>query len=235
MLDALRAEVLAANLALPRAGLVTLTWGNASGLDRARGLVVIKPTGVPYELLGAGDLVVVDLDGAVVEGALRPSSDTATHLALYKAFPAIGGVVHTHSTYAAAFAQAERPIPLLGTTHADFSPHAVPLARHLRPEEVASSYEASTAGILIEAVGTSGTDEVPAVLAPGHGPFIWGSSPAEALERAITLEEVAKMALATLQIGGGSAPLDPVVRDKHWSRKHGPGAYYGQPGGPPGR
>jgi len=232
VLDALRAEVLAANLALPAAGLVALTWGNASGLDRERGLVVIKPTGVAYDRLAAGDLVVVDLDGVVVEGVLRPSSDTPTHVALYRAFPAVGGIVHTHSTHAAAFAQAERPIPLLGTTHADFSPRAVPVARHLRPEEVAASYEASTADILIEALGEAGTDEVPAVLAPGHGPFVWGSSATEAVERAITLEEVARMAILTLALRPDAEMLDPVVRDKHWSRKHGPGAYYGQPDEP---
>ncbi len=234
MLEDLRVEVLEANLALPEAGLVQLTWGNASGLDPERGLVVIKPTGVDYALLVAEDLVVVDLEGRVVEGALRPSSDTPTHLALYRAFPALGGVVHTHSTHAAAFAQAEQPIPVLGTTHADFSPRPVPVARRLRPEEVSGNYERSTGDILIEAVGDAGTDEVPAVLAPGHGPFCWGSSATQAVERAITLEEVARMALYTLLIGAGTATLtdaaglDPVVRDKHWSRKHGPAAYYGQ-------
>ena len=233
MLEDLRDEVLAANLALSAAGLVRLTWGNVSGLDAERGLIVIKPTGVPYESMTAGDLVVVDLGGRVVEGSLRPSSDTPTHLALYRAFPGIGGVVHTHSTYAAAFAQAERPIPLLGTTHADFSPHPVPVARHLRPEEVSGSYEQSTGDILIEAIGEAGTDEVPAVLAPGHGPFCWGASAGEAVQLAITLEEVARMALYTLVIEADTASLDPVVRDKHWSRKHGPGAYYGQAAGSP--
>ncbi len=234
MLEELRAEVLAANLALPASGLVTLTFGNASGLDSERGLCVIKPTGVPYEELSAEDLVVVDLEGNVVEGRLRPSSDTPTHLALYRAFPELGGVVHTHSAHAAAFAQAQRPIPVLGTTHADFSPLAVPLARSLRAEEVLGSYEASTGDILIEAVGEAGTEEVPAVLAPGHGPFCWGSSAGEAVERAITLEEVARMALFTLLLAAtpvdlaAGLGLDSVVRDKHWSRKHGPGAYYGQ-------
>jgi L-ribulose-5-phosphate 4-epimerase len=233
VLDDLRAEVLAANLALPAAGLVSLTWGNVSGLDHERGLVVIKPTGVPYDAMGAGDLVVVDLGGTVVEGSLRPSSDTPTHLALYRAHPELGGVVHTHSTHAAAFAQAERPIPLLGTTHADFSPRPVPLARRLRPEEVSGSYEHSTGDILIEAIGSAGTDEVPAVLAPGHGPFCWGASPAHAVERAIILEEVARLALYTLLIEAEAPALDPAVRDKHWSRKHGPGAYYGQAAGGP--
>ncbi len=228
MLEDLRAEVLAGNLALFAAGLVRLTWGNVSGVDAERALVVIKPTGVPYESMAAGDLVVVDLEGRIVEGSLRPSSDTPTHLALYRAFPGIGGVAHTHSCYAAAFAQAERPIPLLGTTHADFSPHPVPVARHLRPEEVSGSYERSTGDILIEAIGDAGTDEVPAVLAPGHGPFCWGASAGDAVERAITLEAVARLALYTLLIEAETASLDPVVRDKHWSRKHGPSAYYGQ-------
>lgn len=229
MLEALRAEVLAANLALVSSGLVKLTWGNASGIDRTSGLVVIKPTGVPYGRLGAGDLVVLDPEGNVVEGTLRPSSDTPTHLGLYRAFgDRVGGIVHTHSTFAAAFAQARRPIPLLGTTHADFSPRPVPVARLLSREEVESSYEHSTADILIEAVGAVGPDEMPAVLAPGHGPFCWGANATEALERAITLEEVARIAMYTLLLETEAAALDSVVRDKHWSRKHGAGAYYGQ-------
>ena len=230
MLEELRREVLAANLALARHDLVRLTWGNVSGVDRARGLIVIKPSGVAYEHMRAEDLVVVDLDGHVVEGELRPSSDTETHLALYRAFQEIGGVVHTHSTWATAFAQAEKSVPLLGTTHADFAPLAVPVARHLRSEEVESSYEKSTGTILIEAVGDAGTAKVPAVLAPGHGPFAWGESASDALEKAVTLEEVAKMALLTLLLDPAVAPLDRVVRDKHFFRKHGPGAYYGQTG-----
>ncbi len=228
MLDQLREEVLAANLALPRLGLVTLTWGNVSGRDRERGLVVIKPTGVPYAQLRAEDLVVVDLEGRVVEGALRPSSDTPTHVALYRAHEEIGGVVHTHSTYATAFAQAERAIPLYGTTHADFAPLPVPVARLLRREEIESDYEGATGNILLEAIGPGGIAQVPAVLAPGHGPFVWGSSAADAVEKAATLEEVAKMALFTRLVDPGATPLDPVVRDKHFNRKHGPGAYYGQ-------
>lgn len=230
MLEALRDEVLAANLALPRHGLVTLTWGNVSGVDRERGLVVIKPSGVPYEKLTAEDLVVVDLDGAVVEGRLRPSSDTPTHLVLYRRFPDLGGVVHTHSTWATAFAQSEREIPLLGTTHADLAPLPVPVARHLSAEEVEGSYEESTGDILVEAVGAAGTARVPAVLAPGHGPFAWGAGPAAAVEHAVTLEAVAKMALLTLVLAPDAALLPQVVRDKHFARKHGPDAYYGQQG-----
>lgn len=228
MLERLRAEVLAANLALPRLGLVTLTWGNVSGIDRARGLVVIKPSGVPYENMSAEDLVVVDLDGHVVEGALRPSSDTETHLVLYRAFGSVGGVVHTHSTYAAAFAQARRAVPVLGTTHADLSPLAVPVARPLSAEEVAQSYEKSTGDVLVEAVADAGVAAVPAVLAAGHGPFAWAGGPMAAVEVAATLEAVAKMALLTVTLDANATALESFVRDKHFARKHGPGAYYGQ-------
>ncbi|MCU1490753.1 MAG: araD [Acidimicrobiaceae bacterium] len=228
MLEDLREEVLDANLALARHGLAALTWGNVSGIDRERGLVVIKPSGVPYDSMRGEHLAVVDLDGRVVEGSLRPSSDTATHLVLYRAFPELGGVVHTHSTWATAFAQAERDVPLLGTTHADLAPRSVPIARRLLPEEIEASYEESTGEILVEAVGSATTEEVPAVLAPGHGPFAWGTSASDALEKAVTLEEVAKMALLTLFLRPDAPLLDPAVRDKHFLRKHGPGAYYGQ-------
>lgn len=230
MLESLRAEVLEANLALDRNGLVKLTWGNVSGLDAERGLVVIKPTGVPYEQLTASSLVVVDLDGEVVEGRWRPSSDTPTHLALYRAFPELGGVVHTHSTYASAFAQAERPVPLLGTTHADLAPVEIPVARHLRDEEVCGAYEARTGDVLVEAVGARAVAEVPGVLVPGHGPFCWARDAAAAVAVAVTLEEVAKMALLTLLLDPDAPPLPPLLRDKHFFRKHGPGAYYGQAG-----
>jgi L-ribulose-5-phosphate 4-epimerase len=227
-LGGLRAAVLEANLALPRYGLVTLTWGNVSGIDRASGVMVIKPSGVAYERLRAEDLVAVALDGTVVEGRLRPSSDTDTHLRIYRAFPEMGGVVHTHSTHATAFAQAGREIPVLGTTHADFSPLAVPVARALSEAEVADSYEEATGTILVEAVGDRGPAQVPAVLAPGHGPFVWGADPQAAVEAAATLEEVARMALLTYQLAPGAGPLPEHVRDKHFSRKHGPGATYGQ-------
>lgn len=228
MLRTLRAEVLHANLLLPASGLVRLTWGNVSGIDRDRGLMVIKPSGVPYAELTAESMVVVDMAGTVVEGRLHPSSDTKTHLVLYAHYPDIGGIVHTHSTFATAFAQAGREIPVLGTTHADLSPLAVPVARELTVAEVESAYEESTGRILVEAVGGRGPDSVPAVLAPGHGPFTWGRDPLDAVEVSIALEEVAHMALLTTLLAQDVVPLAAHVRDKHYTRKHGPTATYGQ-------
>lgn len=228
MLTSLREEVLHANLLLPRSGLVRLTWGNVSGIDRDRGLMVIKPSGVPYSELTAESMVVVDMTGTVVEGRLHPSSDTSTHLVLYAQYPELGGVVHTHSTFAVAFAQAGREIPVLGTTHADLSPLAVPVARELTEAEVAGDYEASTGRILVEAVGERGPVRVPAVLAPGHGPFTWGRDPFDAVETSITLEEVAHMALLTTLLAADAPPLAAHVRDRHYTRKHGPAATYGQ-------
>jgi L-ribulose-5-phosphate 4-epimerase len=227
-LVALREEALAANLALPAHGLVTLTWGNVSAIDRERGLVAIKPSGVAYDAMTAQDMVVLDLDGAQVAGARRPSTDTPTHLALYRAFDAIGGIVHTHSTWATAWAQSGREIPLLGTTHADLSPHPVPVTRALTPDEVSEGYEQATGTVLIEAVGVHGATEVPAVLVRGHAPFCWGASAAKAVETAVTLEAVARLALLTSLLHPAAATLDEAVRDKHFERKHGPGAYYGQ-------
>jgi L-ribulose-5-phosphate 4-epimerase len=224
----LRHEVLAANLALKAHGLVTLTWGNVSAIDRSRGVVAIKPSGVDYEAMTVEDIVLVDLDGEVLEGPRRPSSDTPTHLALYRRFEDIGGVAHTHSTWATAWAQAGRAIPLLGTTHADLSPHPVPVTRALTPEEVAGGYEASTGQVLIEAVGSHGPLELPCALVRGHAPFCWGASAAAAVAVAVTLEEVARMALLTQLLDAGAAPLPEFVRDKHYERKHGPEAYYGQ-------
>lgn len=228
MVEELREQVLAANLALPAHGLVTLTWGNASGIDRSSGLVAIKPSGVPYEQLTLDDIVVVDLQGEVVDGGRRPSTDTPTHLALYEAFDEIGGIVHVHSPWATAWAQAQRAIPVLGTTHADLSPHPIPLTRPLSEEEVASDYERATGAVLVEAVAQRGPLEQPAALARGHAPFSWGRDPAAAVDHAVTLERVAQTALLTLMLDSGASPLADAVRDKHFERKHGPGAYYGQ-------
>jgi len=220
--------VLAANRALPEHGLVTLTWGNASGIDRAEGLVAIKASGVSYEDMTPADVVVVDLEGSVVSGERRPSTDTPTHLVLYRAFEEIGGIVHTHSSWATAWAQAAREIPVLGTTHADLSAYPVPVTRPLRAEEVDAGYEAATGAALIDAVGERGALKVPSVLARGHAPFCWGETPAGAVETAVTLEAVARMALLTLQLDPAATPLADAVRDKHFERKHGPHAYYGQ-------
>jgi L-ribulose-5-phosphate 4-epimerase len=230
VLEELRERVLAANLALPEHGLVTLTWGNVSGIDRERGLVAIKPSGVDYVGMAASDIVVVDLDGEQVEGSGRPSTDMPSHLALYRAFEEIGGVAHTHSPWATAWAQAEREIPLLGTTHADLCPGPVPLARALREDEIEAGYEAATGEVLVEAIGDRTPGEVPAVLVRGHGPFCWGRDPHGAVETAVTLEEVARMALLTTLLDESAGPLAAAIRDKHFSRKHGPGAYYGQAG-----
>jgi L-ribulose-5-phosphate 4-epimerase len=229
VLESLRAEVLEANRALPAHGLVTLTWGNVSAVDRASGLVAIKPSGVAYDELTASDLVVLDLDGNVLDGERRPSTDTPTHLALYRAFEQIGAVVHTHSTWATAWAQAQREIPLLGTTHADLCAHPIPLTRALRNEEIADDYEAATGTVLVEAIADRGPLELPCALVRGHAPFCWASTAAKAVEHAVTLEEVARMALLTSVLAPGASPLEEPVREKHHQRKHGPHAYYGQP------
>jgi L-ribulose-5-phosphate 4-epimerase len=224
----LRQQALEANLALPAYGLVTLTWGNASAIDRDAGLVAIKPSGIDYAELRAEDLVVCTLDGEVVEGSRRPSTDTPTHLALYRAFEQIGAVVHTHSTWATVWAQAQRPIPLLGTTHADLSPHPIPLTRPLTEDEIAAGYEAATGAVVIEAVREHGPSEAPCALVRGHAPFCWGETGSAAIENAVTLEEVARMALFTTILDADCAPLADAVRVKHYARKHGPHAYYGQ-------
>lgn len=228
MLEHVIEQVLEANRSLPRHGLVTLTWGNASGIDREQGLVAIKASGVDYDDMTAADVVVVDLDGEVVSGRRRPSTDTPTHLALYRAFGAIGGIVHTHSTWATAWAQAQQEIPLLGTTHADLSPYSIPLTRELTEDEITSDYEAATGAVLVEAVAGPGPEQVPCALARGHGPFCWGSSPAGAVETAVTLEAVARLALLTTALNPDVSALAEAVRDKHFERKHGPRAYYGQ-------
>lgn len=229
MLEALREQVLAANLALPEHDLVRLSWGNVSGLHRDSGLVVIKASGVPYEAMRDEDLVVVDLDGNIVEGERRPSSDTPTHLVLYRAFEQIGAIVHTHSRWATAWAQAQRPIPLLGTTHADLSPHAIPLTRPLTEAEIEGDYERATGELLVETIAEYGPLELPCALVRSHAPFCWATTPAAAIESAVTLEEVARIALLTQLLAPDAAALDEPVRDKHYRRKHGPHAYYGQP------
>ncbi len=229
-LDELVNEVLAANCALPAHGLAPLTWGNASGIDREQGLVAIKPSGVSYDTLTAEDIVVLDLDGDIVQGERRPSTDTPTHLVLYRAFEEIGGIVHTHSPWSVAWAQAQREIPLLGTTHADLCAQPIPLTRALTDEEIAEDYEGATGTVLVEAITEhGGPSELPCALARGHAPFCWGANPAKAVEVAITLEEVARMTLLSSLLEPGAAALQDAVRDKHHERKHGPQAYYGQP------
>ena len=229
MLEELKRQVCAANLELAARGVVIYTWGNVSGIDRETGLVVIKPSGVPYEGMQPADMVVVDLEGHVVEGHLRPSSDTPTHLALYRAFPEIGGVVHTHSTNAVAFAQAGRDIPALGTTHADYFYGPVPISRSLTKEEVEEDYEGNTGKVIVETVKAheKETLAVPAVLVRNHGPFTWGKTPEEAVYHAVVLQEVAEMTMKTLLLNP-NASMDSYILDKHYQRKHGPKAYYGQ-------
>lgn len=229
MLNELRETVLQANLELERTGLVIYTWGNVSGIDRAKGLVVIKPSGVSYRDLTADDLVVVDLEGNVIEGSLRPSSDTPTHLELYKAFPSIGGVAHTHSTQAVAWAQAGRDIPALGTTHADYFHGPVPCTGSLAPEEITRDYEAATGRLIARTFLGRDPMETPAVLGRNHGPFTWGKNAAEAVYHARVLEEVALMARLTLELNP-NAVFPGELGEKHFMRKHGPGAYYGQNG-----
>lgn len=230
MLEKLRQSVYEANMELPRRGLVTHTWGNVSGIDRESGLVVIKPSGVAYEALTPEKLVVLDLDGNVVEGALNPSSDTKTHLVLYRGFPALGGIVHTHSPHAVAWAQAGRDIPCYGTTHADYFRGPVPCARWLTPAEIDEDYEQNTGRVIAETFRERGIDpvHVPAVICRSHGPFTWGRDAAEAVYHAAVLEEVARMALLTLSVDAAAAPAPQHVQDKHFLRKHGPNAYYGQ-------
>lgn len=239
MLEALREEVLEANLELVRRGLVLYTFGNASGIAREQGLVVIKPSGVPYETMKPSDLVVTDLEGSIVEGTLRPSSDLATHLILYRAFAAIGGVAHTHSRAATAWAQAGREIPCLGTTHADYFVGPVPVTKPLQPKEIKKDYEANTGHAIVrrlkklDAVGAGPrarpvSPPSPAVLVAGHAPFCWGKNVAQAAHVAVVLEEIAALALQTLAANPKARPLSRDLHDKHFYRKHGSGAYYGQ-------
>jgi L-ribulose-5-phosphate 4-epimerase len=228
ILPALREEVCAANLGLQRHGLVTLTWGNVSGLDRASGRVVIKPSGVPYDQLTPESMVVLGLDGTLLEGELRPSVDAPTHIRLYVVFPEISGVVHTHSRFATAFAQAGREIPCLGTTHADYFHGPVPVTRQLSETEVVEDYESATGDVIAERLADVPALHMPGVLVPQHGPFAWGRSPADALQQAIVLEEVAALAWHTLALERNAQLLPGYLLAKHHERKHGADAYYGQ-------
>jgi L-ribulose-5-phosphate 4-epimerase len=230
MLEELKQKVYEANMELPRRNLVTYTWGNVSGIDRERGLFVIKPSGVEYAALRPEDLVVMDLQGNKVEGGMNPSSDTLTHMVLYNAFPEIGGIVHTHSPYAVAWAQAGRDIPCYGTTHADYFYGPVPCARHLTQEELDGGYELNTGRTIVECFRQRGIDcmAIPAVICHSHGPFTWGKDAAQAVYHAVVLEEVAKMAILTCQVDPAAKPAPQRIQDKHYLRKHGPNAYYGQ-------
>jgi L-ribulose-5-phosphate 4-epimerase len=228
MLETLRAEVYEANMEVVRRGLVLYTFGNASGISRGENLVAIKPSGVPYETLRPQHLVISDLEGRIVEGDLKPSSDLPTHLALYKAFAAIGGVVHTHSRYATAWAQAGREIPCLGTTHADYFHGPVPVTEVMQPHEIESAYEWNTGSVIVRRFAGIDPMSKPGVLVAGHGPFSWGRTPAEAAHNAVVLEEIAGLAYHALAINPAAAPLSDSLRDKHFLRKHGPKKYYGQ-------
>ena len=228
MLEELKEKVFRANLDLVRHGLVIFTWGNVSGIDRERGLLVIKPSGVDYDVMKASDMVVVDLaTGAVVEGSLRPSSDTPTHLAIYRAWPGVGGVVHTHSTYATAWAQAGLDLPCMGTTHADYFHNSIPCTAPMTAAEVHGDYELETGHVIVRRFEGLQPMHTPGVLVRNHGPFAWGKSPADAVHNAVVMEQVAKMAYVARTLNP-SLTMSPLLVEKHFSRKHGPGAYYGQ-------
>ncbi len=231
--DQLKQAVWQANMDIVAAGLVELTWGNASGVDRASGVMAIKPSGVAYDSLSPADIVILSLEtGEPVEDGLRPSSDTPTHRYLYQQFEGLGGIVHTHSSHAVAWAQAERELPCLGTTHADHFYGSVPVTRRMRAEEIREAYEHNTGVVIAERFREGGLDpvQVPGVLVANHGPFAWGPTPAGAVENAVVLESVARMGLHTLLLNPAAAPVDQALLDKHFLRKHGPGAYYGQRG-----
>ena len=228
MLEELKKQVLAANLLLPKYNLVTFTWGNVSGIDRESGLVVIKPSGVSYDGMCLEDMVVVDLDGKVVEGKWKPSSDTPTHVELYKAFPNIGGVVHTHSRWATTFAQAGRAIPPLGTTHADYFYGPIPCTRRMTEQEIAGAYEKETGKVIIEAFEGISADDVPGVVVHSHGPFAWGTDALNAVHNAVVMEEGAFMDWHAMILEPGLPDMQQCLLDKHYLRKHGKNAYYGQ-------
>ena len=228
MLEALKQEVLEANLLLPKHGLITFTWGNVSGIDRESGLVVIKPSGVSYDGMTAEDMVVVDLQGKVVEGKWKPSSDTPTHLALYRAFPEMGGIVHTHSRWATSFAQAGMPIPAMGTTQGDYFYGDIPCTRKMTPEEIAGEYELETGNVIIETFQDIDPMTIPAVLVHSHGPFTWGTDAMNAVHNAVVLEEVAFMDFHAMVMNPQAGRMQQELLDKHYLRKHGKNAYYGQ-------
>lgn len=230
MLEELKRQVCKANLLLPKHGLVTFTWGNVSAIDREKGLVVIKPSGVEYDGMTAEDMVVVDMDGNVVEGRYKPSSDTPTHIAMYKAFPALGGIVHTHSRWATSFAQAGVSVPAMGTTHGDYFYGDIPCTRPMKAEEIAGEYELETGNVIIETFLEQKIDpaQVPAVLVFSHGPFAWGTDAMDAVHNAVVLEEVAFMALHAIQLNPNVGRMQQELLDKHYLRKHGKNAYYGQ-------
>ena len=231
MFKELKREAYEANVALPRHGLINLTFGNASAIDRALGVFAIKPSGVDYEALAPDDMVIVDLEGRKVEGRLNPSSDTQTHRRLFLAFSIIGGVVHTHSSYATVFAQAGRPIPIFGTTHADYFNGEVPVTRKMKPSEIATDYEWETGNVIVETMRNRNPTDFPGVLVNRHAPFTWGPSVAKAVEAAVALECIAQMALMSLQLEPNLEPIEEELLNKHFRRKHGPGAYYGQASG----
>ena len=228
MLKALKQEVLEANLELPRHGLVTFTWGNVSAIDENRELVVIKPSGVSYDNMTADDMVVVDLAGNVIEGKLNPSSDTPTHLALYKEYEQIGGVVHTHSSYITSWAQAGCNVPALGTTHADYFYGEIPCTRALTEEEIQGEYEVETGNVIIETIGEDDPMSIPGIIVYQHGPFAWGKDAMDSVHNAVVMEEIAKMAFRSITINPRLADIDRPLLDKHYLRKHGVNAYYGQ-------
>lgn len=232
MFTELKREAYEANLALPQQGLINLTFGNASALDRARGVFAIKPSGVAYAALRPEDMVLVDLEGRVVEGTMRPSSDTPTHRRLYLGFNSVGGIVHTHSSHATSFAQAGRPIPIFGTTHADYFFGDVPVTRKMTPAEIGGAYEWETGNVILECFQSHGIDplDCPGVLVNRHAPFTWGDTVARAVEVAVAVECVAQLALMSLQLEPDLSRIEPELLDKHFKRKHGAGAYYGQPG-----
>ena len=228
MLEALKQEVLEANLLLPKYGLITFTWGNVSGIDRESGLVVIKPSGVSYDGMTAEDMVVVDLQGKVVEGKWKPSSDTPTHLALYRAFPGLGGIDHTHSRWATSFAQAGMPIPAMGTTQGDYFYGDIPCTRKMTPAEIAGEYELETGNVIIETFQGIDPMTIPAVLVHSHGPFTWGTDAMNAVHNAVVLEEVAFMDYHAMSMNPQAGRMQQELLDKHYLRKHGKNAYYGQ-------